>query len=440
MSDHEEVKRKARQAAQAPVHKPEAGPKPRPAPPKPAGKPGARPLSPKLAEAAKMAKPPNPLAGAKSPKMAEAARMALPPRSLAVGAAKQVAPPAPKPAQQNWWQKTLGFGKDLISGAYEGGRDMVVGIKDLAVGTAKGAWNLTGGWITDPKAAKQTAQSVWSGAKGAWNVASDLAKTNPAYLRADPKGYAAAMARTQQRGVNVWNALSAPYKEAIRTGHWGKALGRGVVDVGSLFLDGAGVAGKVGEGASVAGRLGRAGEALNAAARAGKFGKVGTGAVGAIERARVLTKSTVPITGPRGARMVGPASGRPFDPAKIAVPIRRLDASKIKITPRGIDVVSQHIGRFPQDVANKTMLDRLRQISAGQLKPTPQDLNFYAHELREFVRYRKAGHSTGAGNDHDLWNNMHTATLEDYGLRENTTPSPLYHPEAVEAGKKAGEW
>jgi hypothetical protein len=29
---------------------------------------------------------------------------------------------------------------------------------------------------------------------------------------------------------------------------------------------------------------------------------------------------------------------------------------------------------------------------------------------------------------HTLWNNAHTATLEDYGLP--ATPSALYHPEA----------
>lgn len=226
MSDHEEVKRKARQASQAAVHRPEMGPKPRAAPPKPTGPSGGRPLSPKLAEAARMAKPPGPLVGAVSRPQAAAARMSLPPKSPGAGVARPAAPAVPTPAQQNWWQKTLGFGKDLVSGAYEGGRDMVVGVKDLAVGTAKGAWNLTGGWITDPKAAKQTAQSVWNGAKGAWNVTSDLAKIgSPAYQLADPKGYAAAMARTQQRGVNVWNALSAPYKEAVQTGHWARRWG-----------------------------------------------------------------------------------------------------------------------------------------------------------------------------------------------------------------------
>jgi hypothetical protein len=42
------------------------------------------------------------------------------------------------------------------------------------------------------------------------------------------------------------------------------------------------------------------------------------------------------------------------------------------------------------------------------------------------------GYESGTPTDpeaaHTLWNNAHTATLEDYGLP--ATPSALYHPEA----------
>ena len=59
------------------------------------------------------------------------------------------------------------------------------------------------------------------------------------------------------------------------------------------------------------------------------------------------------------------------------------------------------------------------------------DLNFYTHELREYVRYRALGNVTGQPASTDaayvLWNNVHTATLEDYGL----TDGALYHPSAV---------
>ena len=62
------------------------------------------------------------------------------------------------------------------------------------------------------------------------------------------------------------------------------------------------------------------------------------------------------------------------------------------------------------------------------MEATQADKNFYTHELREYVRYRKLGAATGHGDDRELWNNAHTATLEDYGLKEGT--GVLYHPDA----------
>ncbi len=141
------------------------------------------------------------------------------------------------------------------------------------------------------------------------------------------------------------------------------------------------------------------------------------------------SKPKAPAAGrPLGAR--GPASGREFDPNLAGGPVRQLTTDNIRITNRGIDVVEQHVARFGPDVANQGMVQRLRDIAAGRLQPTQADLNFYSHELREFVRYRRLGWRTGQPNSadaaYDLWNNAHTATLEDYLLREG--PGVLYHP------------
>ena len=80
------------------------------------------------------------------------------------------------------------------------------------------------------------------------------------------------------------------------------------------------------------------------------------------------------------------------------------------------------------------MIQRLRQIAGGDLEATPQDLNFYTHELRESVRYRNLGFPEGLPVDSDqarnLWLQAHTATLEDYGLPLNSE-SFLYHPTAL---------
>ena len=129
-----------------------------------------------------------------------------------------------------------------------------------------------------------------------------------------------------------------------------------------------------------------------------------------------------------GAR--GPYSHRVFDPHAAGGPVRRLSTATVRIIGRGIDVVERHLSRFEPDEANQAMLARLRRIAVGELEPTPSDLNFYTHELREYVRYRRLGWLTGQPSDvdlaHELWSNAHTATLEDYGLREG--PGVLYHP------------
>lgn len=129
-------------------------------------------------------------------------------------------------------------------------------------------------------------------------------------------------------------------------------------------------------------------------------------------------------------RAVGPASGRAFDPHHAGGPIRLLIAERIKITHRGINVVERHVSRFGADPANQAMVERLRAIAEGTLKLTTVDRSFYAHELREYIRYRTLGYASGEPVEPDaareLWNDAHAATLEDYGLREG--PGVLYHP------------
>jgi hypothetical protein len=61
-----------------------------------------------------------------------------------------------------------------------------------------------------------------------------------------------------------------------------------------------------------------------------------------------------------------------------------------------------------------------------------REIDYYSHELREFVRYRRRGFPTGAGDDYELWNNAHAATLQDYLLRELDADGNrnLFHPDA----------
>lgn len=136
------------------------------------------------------------------------------------------------------------------------------------------------------------------------------------------------------------------------------------------------------------------------------------------------------MTDPQSVR--GLASGRQFDPYNAGGLIRQLSSERVRMTSHGVDVVERHVSRFGPDRANAVMIERLRVIADGSREPTPVDRAFYTHELREYVRYRKLGYESGTPTDpetaHALWNNAHTATLEDYRLP--ATPSALYHPEA----------
>lgn len=137
---------------------------------------------------------------------------------------------------------------------------------------------------------------------------------------------------------------------------------------------------------------------------------------------------------PIGARIIGKYSGRPFDSAKIGIPIRFLSSGNILIAHHAIDIVEKHLRRFAKvfELPELIMIKRLRQIADEKRKATKNDVNFYAHELREFVRYRKLGFENGRGDDFELWNNLHTATLEDYRLREKDDNGEylLYHKSA----------
>ncbi|EBO0296346.1 TPA: hypothetical protein LVL66_005838 [Klebsiella oxytoca] len=131
-----------------------------------------------------------------------------------------------------------------------------------------------------------------------------------------------------------------------------------------------------------------------------------------------------------GAR--GTISGRPFDPDKAGGPIENLTTDGVNITHEGIAIVEKHTSRFGDDPGNEFMINRLKKIADGEIPHEQVDLNYYTHECREYQRYCNLGWETGAPADnieaHELWNNTHTATLEDYKLKGEV--EDLYHPDA----------
>jgi uncharacterized protein len=133
-----------------------------------------------------------------------------------------------------------------------------------------------------------------------------------------------------------------------------------------------------------------------------------------------------------GAR--GPASGREFDPETAGGPIQRLDAGAERITNEGVQEATAHLRRFtgsdPLEAPEQAVLDRLTSIAADEMEPTSYDLNFYTHELDEAGRYARLGFGPESGVDigspemYDVWNDVHTAALEDYGI----SGADLFYP------------
>lgn len=135
----------------------------------------------------------------------------------------------------------------------------------------------------------------------------------------------------------------------------------------------------------------------------------------------------------QGASVKGKYSGRLFNPELAGGPILDLDWRTAVITQTGIDAVKLHIARLDQSDANDIMVRRLEKILSQYGKITDTDLRYYTHEIRELERYRVFGYSDTASpsDESQIWNNAHTATLEDYKLGSELTL--LYSEEAISA-------
>ena len=119
----------------------------------------------------------------------------------------------------------------------------------------------------------------------------------------------------------------------------------------------------------------------------------------------------------------GQSSGRNFNPDKLGLPIssKPLSSDKIKITEIGLDMVKKHMNSFDPDPQNQKQIQRFESILSGEIKPSKRDLDTYAHELRESLRYKRIGYTNGNNPDldYEVWNDNHTGTLEDYNLTDN---------------------
>jgi hypothetical protein len=147
----------------------------------------------------------------------------------------------------------------------------------------------------------------------------------------------------------------------------------------------------------------------------------------------------VVFSSPYGGVEDGEHSGRDFNPEETGLPVTSSDWAPSIIAKNGINIVRLHTSKFPDSDANKIMIDRLERVFRGELEVTDTDKRFYTHEIREFERLKALGYGDTEMPDKDssVWNNVHTATLEDYKLKDD--PTLLYTPEALEAARRQEE-
>lgn len=140
-----------------------------------------------------------------------------------------------------------------------------------------------------------------------------------------------------------------------------------------------------------------------------------------------------------GAVVEGEHSGRDFNPEQTGGEVLESEWEPAIASQEGINIVKLHTSKFPQSDANDVMIDRLERVLRGELEMTDTDKRFYTHEIREFERFKALGYGDTEMPDPDspVWNNVHTATLEDFKLKDD--PSLLYTPEALAAGKAQDE-
>ena len=282
------------------------------------------------------------------------ARLAPPPMPGAVATPTATPAPTPTPtsaAAEKPAEKpgVLGQVGGFFVGGWDGAVDTVKGVGNLAVGT----WNLTGGWLTNPDASKETVKNLGNTV--------DAVVNHPGA---------------------VLEGIVKPVTEPWQNGEYGKAIGRGGFELAAAVVGTKGLdkvakiakVGKVGELASVATK---AEEALTAASRIEKTAAAATAATkvaeatAAAEKAAAAQKAAVATvdvgTGatPAGAltprRGLKPAAAAAKAPAvDAAVTARRAENAKLMASDQ-LANDAKAVGVTPERL--QLMLDKKAPLS-----------------------------------------------------------------------------
>ena len=302
--------------------------------------------------------------------------------------------------------------------------------KDVVVGTVKGLYETVkdaGGAVADKLGAdgyeghtERTAgrvEAVVGGGKKVIGVGVDAGAA--ALDKVGVGDFEEAADRTAARGKAIGEAASdewAEFKAEIDKGDscaLGERVGTTVGAVGTVAIPG----GAAVKGVKVLAKIG------------GRDGADGPNPATKAEMQDV-EKSTNPHNDSFGS-VTGTYSKRPFNPEKAGGPILDLDYKDANITKEGIREVEVHVNRFDDNQPNNVMVERLHKIADGEIEATDYDRKFFTHEQRELERYRNLGIPDDAESSWSVWNDTHTATLEDFKLTDydsNRKPT-LYHPD-----------
>jgi hypothetical protein len=201
---------------------------------------------------------------------------------------------------------------------------------------------------------------------------------------------------------------------------------RQYIAAGLNFLGMAADVYRIAKSALAAGRAARAAEALNDLQRGVQVG----------EELSIMDEAATAGRARATGALYEIEPGRFVDLEGAGIPIRSLSPTRIRVSGQGVDVVQRHLSRFTKANGqpfggNTVMLNRLRRIAAGELKATQVDLNFYAHELREFTRLRKMGYAMGAA-PAAVYEKAHYAALAEYGIPFQGHGQRLYTEFALE--------
>lgn len=189
------------------------------------------------------------------------------------------------------WAAAKAQGIPLAEQAAAGGAQVIEGGAQLAGGSLKGAAGLLGG------AANMAVHPI------------DTAKGLAAMVEHVP-------IRGKEDDLQYWKgvgkAISAPYAQSINEGKPLEAVGRGIFDIGSLFIGAgeAGAAAKGGEAAGIAGKVSRVEEAAHIAGKVNKIEEAANvaGRVNEAHAAGPLSEGLKAEEGLRGVQNVGRAS------------------------------------------------------------------------------------------------------------------------------------